>query len=319
VSRDVTDAGGLSGGTVVPIRGARGRASLRWEFASAWDFDDPLGSKPPMPDWILTRREEDGSKRGMMRAGKVGLLAGEGGAGKTSLLCGLALSVATGHDWLDAYQVPKAGAVVIALGEEDREEMHRRLHYASRQLGLSREERDVATSRILALPLAGISCALVENDAESNMREADFLAEMRDRLGAIGVEWRLVIVDPLSRFAGLDAESSNAAATRFVQALETLTQLPGRPAVLCAHHTTKNSRRDGRNDQTTVRGASALVDGARWVASLTNVADTTEHARFAIHKSNYAGRPEPLLLTREWGGALRRATLAEEAELDDGS
>ncbi|MCA9610555.1 MAG: molybdopterin-dependent oxidoreductase, partial [Myxococcales bacterium] len=215
--------------------------------------------------------------------------------------------------------VPTAGAVAIALGEEDREEMHRRLHYACRQLDLSREERDVATSRILALPPAGISCALVENDADSNMREAAFLAEMRDQLGALGVEWRLVIVDPLSRFAGLDAESSNAAATRFVQALETLTQLPGRPAVLCAHHTTKNSRRDGRNDQTTVRGASALVDGARWVASLTNVADTTEHARFAIHKSNYAGRPDPLLLTREWGGALRRATLAEEAELDDGS
>ncbi len=310
-ARDVAAVGGLAGGTIEPIAAP---ASI-WRFVSEWSDDDPIGSAPPRPDWLLTRPTDDEGPAGVMRGGKVALLAAAGGTGKTALNCSLALSLATGVPWVGTFDVPRPGPVALLLGEEDHDEVHRRLHYAARTLSLDPDEREAAARHILAVPLAGQACALVENDEAGNVREAPFLAELRDRLTGAGVEWRAVILDPLSRFAGLETEVSNAAATRFVQALETLSALPGRPAVIVAHHTNKAATREGKSDQTSARGASALVDGARWLATLTGVTGHAHAVIFEVQKSNYARRGAPVLLIRGRGGALRAATVEEWAEV----
>jgi acetate kinase len=118
-----------------------------------------------------------------------------------------------------------------------------------------------------------------------------------------------VILDPLSRFAGCDAEKDNAAATRFVAAIESLLKSPGTPSVLVAHHTSKTSR---SKDATAVdesvddsRGVSALTDGVRWAARLTRLDDLL--ARFVVRKSNYSLQGTPVMLVRDSvnSGALR--------------
>ena len=79
--------------------------------------------------------------------------------------------------------------------------------------------------------------------------------------------FRLVVVDPLSRFAGPDAEKDNAAATRFMQALESLAA-PDR-AILNAHHTNKLSRGPGGSLDSSERSRIERVRGrSGWQCAL---------------------------------------------------
>jgi hypothetical protein len=130
-----------------------------------------------------------------------------------------------------------------------------------------------------------------------------------------------VILDPLSRFAGLEVESDNAAATRFVQAVERLTApLHGHPTVLLWHHTNKASRKDGQSTAsdaaaaTAARGMSALTDGVRWQANieaLKRYEGAPELVSLAVVKNNYGRYPQPVKLMRGAEGALRVAAPEE--------
>jgi RecA-family ATPase len=120
----------------------------------------------------------------------------------------------------------------------------------------------------------------------------------------------LVVLDPLSRFAGLEAETDNAVATRFVQSCECLAS-PDATTVLVSHHNNKVSR--GRGDVATAdgRGSSAFGDGFRWVASLTPldvrkaIEDPEERERLgeavtlSFTKSNYGRKGDQVQLRRD--------------------
>jgi RecA-family ATPase len=155
---------------------------------------------------------------------------------------------------------------------------------------------------------------MIETDQFGNTSDAAFAHWLRSYVQANG-PFTLVAIDPLSRFAGSKAETDNAAATRFIQACESVAALTG-ATVLIAHHTNKMSRAAGQLDSTAGRGSSAFVDGARWQSALSvehlNLDDHEERQRlgdlvtFAVTKSNYAMKPEPILLRRDVdnGGAL---------------
>jgi len=290
---------------------------------------------PPRRRYLLTREGtgDDAGKRdvGFLPRGKVGILAAAGGAGKTMALVQLALSVATGRQWLGEYDVPagEQGHVLLALGEEDAEEVHRRLHYAFRVMWPSNEpkhaqEREeaarLAHERIIVLPLAGKPVGFVATDRTT--REVS-PTSAHDQLLALlthaAHDWSLVVLDPLSRFAGADTESDSAAATRFIQAVEALVNVPGRPTVLLAAHTTKTSRKgdDNPNDATAVRGSSALTDGARWAMTMMpepqNFLQKSPYVHIELVKSNYGPLDKPRKVARADGGALRPLTSQERA------
>ena len=223
------------------------------------------------------RLERDGS--GFLPAGKVGLLAAPGGMGKSAVLIHLGLCVAANKPFMGKIGVVRPGPVLLAFGEEDAGEVHRRLKLAADALGLTDAEREAAGRRLFVLPLAGVSDRFLERDpnnlgAVSQQTEA-FVAELQARTPPEG--WRLIVLDPFARFGDYDAETDNAAATDTVRMAERLTMLRGEAepdespgaTVLLAHHTRKgNADRPGVED---VRGSSALKDGARWLAVLNQV------------------------------------------------
>ena len=300
-------------------------------------FDKP----PPTRQWLLTRdgHGSDAGKKGVgfLPLGKVGMLAAAGGVGKTMALVQLALSVATGREWLGDFTVPEAsrGHVLLALGEEDAGEVHRRLYNAFRAMWPSEEGRHsdeqrramaLAQERITVVPLSGVPCSLVTtNPTTRTTEESTALAGLRDLLEHADHEWSLVVLDPLSRFAGVETETDNAAATRFVQAVETLVTVPGNPTVLLAHHTTKGSRgEEGENasDTTDARGASAITDGVRWVARLSPVKSTEndpgpKRATLTLTKSNYGPLDKKRTVKRADGGALVPLEAADLAALKE--
>lgn len=283
---------------------------------SEWDaLWKPLDSEtfsapPPKRSWLLNK---------VLPLGKVGMLAAEGGAGKTMALCQLALAVATGRPWLGNLAVAQAavGRVLLVLGEEDAEEVRRRMWNASRAMGLGTGETASAAKRIVALPLAGVPCSFLERETKGGeLADSRFAKWLRSKLAEPGDPWRLIVLDPLSRFAGADAETDNAAATRFIQSVEALATSTGATA-LVAHHTNKLARGTGTTTNTSgARGSSALTDGARWVATLSTeelahddvvVADRLRRVvTFKVTKSNYAKPAAEIMLRHdnENGGAL---------------
>jgi len=309
-------------------------ASLRKKLeGAAFTLDSANFTEAPRArDWILMRPATSDDRTGggklavregtsdpvvgVFPAGKVGFLAAAGGAGKTAALVRLALAVATGRDWFDGqWYPPVAGRVLLALGEEDAEEISRRVYYTADQMKLTSHERAVAIKSILALPLAGIPLPFIQQGPDRNPVEAEGLGVVRDILDKhAGDGWRLLIFDPLSRFASSDAEKDNAQATRLVQAFETLAEVKGGPGVIIAHHTSQGSRSNESDASTNaVRGVTALTDGARWVTQLspkTNRAPspkpegwkpTWTRTEFALLKSNYGPPAEPFYLVNERG------------------
>jgi RecA-family ATPase len=277
---------------------------------------DWYSEPPPKRDWML-RDARHPKARGVFPLGKVGQLIAEGGAGKTLALCQLAVAVSTGTKWIGAFEATE-GRVLLVLGEEDAAEARRRLHHAANVGQGPRPE----PGAIEVLPLAGSICAMLERDERGNAAETAFLGWLRVYVQARG--FRLVVVDPLSRFAGPDAEKDNAVATRFMQALESLAA-PDR-SILNAHHVNKLSRGQGGTvDGSSGRGSSAFVDGARWQCALSverlkldgveEQAALGEVVTFAVTKSNYAPKPDEVLLRRdlEHGGAL---VALDEADLE---
>lgn len=293
------------GDGVPPAETAAPPWAAHWQPLAADTFAEP----PARRAWLLDK---------VLPLGKVGMLTAEGGAGKTTALCQLALAVATGEPWLGTFQVhPDAvGRVLLVLGEEDAEEVRRRMWHAARALRLDRGRLELARQRIVTLPLAGVPCSFLEHDRTTGTRDSAFAEWLRGKLAEPGEPWRLVVLDPLSRFAGADAETDNAAATRFVQSVEAIASLTGASA-LVAHHTNKTARdKDAKASTAAARGSSALTDGARWVAQMTSEDLTHDDAELRAHldrvvtlrvtKSNYAMRPPDVVLRhdRENGGAL---------------
>lgn len=304
----------------------------KWRWLSergTWLRDRPKARK-----YLLTMPSDDPHADplhldGMMPLGRVGMLAAAGGMGKSWALTQLALCVATGRPWLGTYPVALPGPVLLALAEEEDEEIHRRLYYGAKALGLTEEERERAARNILPLGLCGQRVALTETDNAGRDADTGLAVDLAARLKGSGVEWRLLVLDPLSRFAGADAETDNAAATRFVEALERLTQAPGGPTVMVAHHTNKTSRSaEGAGAGAgAARGSSALTDGVRWQANLDALfengswgavgSEIPDLTRLKVTKSNTARKPEPLYLKRDPDnqGALLPLSPAEVREL----
>lgn len=300
-----------------------------------------LTTDPPPRRWLL--RQGTGERMaGFYPMGKVGILAAPGGTGKSIALVGLALAVTSGRPWLQAgrgahvesgFGVATSGRVALLLGEEDPEDVSRRLFYTARMMGLADDEIARVRERLWVGPLAGEDVSMVDKDGDRDPRADALFARLQSIGKASGEPWAAVLVDPLSRFGGVGAETDNALATRAIQALERLTKLEGNPAVLLAHHVRKSAT-DGKgaakDDADAIRGSSAIVDGARWAAVLSRVMDPSEKrkrwrtaagnvaAELKVVKTNYTGPMgvDPLLvLDKEHHGGIRKATRGERAEL----
>lgn len=285
---------------------------------------DGIRATPPQRRYVLWTADGEG----ILAQGKVSLLGAKGGTGKSFAVMQLAVAGATGGLWFgDGGWQAAPGRVLLLLAEEEAEEAQRRLHWAVAAAGLSDELVQRVAANVTILPLAGRGVAVTVEDPDAAragvLPETAIAGELRGILKAAAAEGRpftIAVLDPLSRFAGGDVEKDNAAATRFVQVLETFTAVDcGEPTVLVSHHLRKQGKDEAVNMADLFRGASGLVDGVRWAAvlsSLKRTDGTPGLLRLEVPKTNYAKTPPPLMLCRpdDGHGTLRAAT---EEEIED--
>lgn len=276
--------------------------------------DNWLVDPPPPPPALLTWQSAYGAIPSLFLPMEcVSMLAAAGGTGKGWLLFALAISIGSGVPWLETYQVEQKGRVLLALGEDNVDEARRRLWATVRLLGdvadleVQYLLQEVARNVVL-LPLMGKTVDALDRTG----RVTPFHRELRKRLA--DEEWRALIFDPLSRQGGPDMEKDSYAATAVIRHYETFAELPGKPAVILSHHTNKTALSDDVDrTQALVRGTTALVDGARFVAFFESLQRTRGdgkvtrrgRARMSIVKGNRGPKPDPLELVRRPNGTLR--------------
>jgi hypothetical protein len=232
---------------------------------------------PAMPR--LINYLDGGIPKPFIRKGITAMLVGAGGTGKTHALTQLGLSISMGCNWLDIYPIEKPGYVFLGLGENSEDDVHRLIRKTVKSISKKRGEMDenffdqdplrAAGDRLVAKSFTGMDASFIHQGQPTGFYNK-LLISLKAKEPAEG--WSCIILDPISRFLGADAETDNAAATQFIALLERLSiELRGNPTVIFGHHMNKSGVSGVGTDQSAARGSSALTDGVRWQANLEKV------------------------------------------------
>jgi RecA-family ATPase len=251
-----------------------------------------LTKTPPNRKYLFNSQEAFGEETGFLPEGKACMIVSPGGCGKTFLLTHCALAAATGTAWLHT-RATRPVKVLFIAAEEDEGELWIRFHKMAKSLGIinKREQMDMALDNIIPLPSLGINQRLISDNGEPK----DFYIDLKSAIER-DPKIKLVILDPAARFMASETETKNSAATDWVNLIEGLTLVGGKPTILVAHHTNKTAIRPTSTDknpdfsQTMARGASAIIDGFRWVLGLqrSEAKDSIRSIFIKMLKSNYS-------------------------------
>jgi len=263
----------------------------------------------PMPRKYLVRHpDKDGipcpprQGDGFVPAGKVVVLSSAGGVGKSYVLLQLAVSMATSRKWLGRFDIGASVAKrsLLLMGEEDAEEVHRRLFDICEALSLTEDEHQLIRRLVKILPLHGTLAPLFELGERGEVVDSVHLHELRRLIAEHSGSdpFGLVVLDPLSRFAGVPVEKDNEMATAFVTKLEGLSASSGHPTIIVSAHSSKAARREGSVDS---RGVTGITDAARQHLSLVAKEGGVDLAQ---EKSNYSRPCDPVRLQRGVNGIL---------------
>lgn len=264
------------------------------------------------------RPELDFVLPGLLR-GTTGLIVAPGATGKTWFSLQLAASVAAGLPVCGGvWAQPEKTGRVLVLGWEDPEivlqdRMHTLMHYLS-DGQVSDAQLDLIDQNVDLISMHGDTSLLLGRDGDPGQL-VDHLID-----AARGQDYRLIILDPLARILGVD-ENDNGLATRAISMLEHVAHETG-PAVVPLHHAAKYAGANGYgSEQTAARGASGLVDGARWMSTMQTMSaaeaeklgvdDVTRRfwVKLAVPKANYCPPLDDAWLRREEGGPLARGVV----------
>jgi KaiC/GvpD/RAD55 family RecA-like ATPase len=247
---------------------------------------DPDGESPAVP---------------VVPLGRVVLLTGQGGAGKSHLSLTLAVGLAS-ETPVGSFYVRRqdrdrigSGRSLVVFGEETTDEIEARLDAVCRsvrfktsssgdewRVGLNDDQRALVRDRVDYVAGCGNDLRLTDREGEPT----PLVAALVDRIkqaAADGDPYALVVLDPMTRFNGAD-ENDNAAAACMITVLERLTN-DTRTTVVAVHHSGK-----GEGAATNSRGASALVDNARCHLALKRCDGFSE---LTVEKSNYGPLSTP--------------------------
>lgn len=253
---------------------------------------------------------------GRIPLGDVGVLAAQGGAGKTALLTGLAIHRATGTPFLG--RAVRPGSTVIVTAEDGAEDYLRKI--AAWRAHLPGLDLAAVAEHVHVIDLAGVPFRLIRSNYGDYL-STDHVTMLSDavRTRAPGAE--LIVIETVSRVGG---DEGNAAMSALVCAAETLARMTG-AAVLLVSHVSQEAARRNIGDAHAPRGGTAIGSNGRYTITLTGVSDESakdllagvalspqqqrELSILRVPKINSAPRQEPVMLQivpTRWGLVLRQ-------------
>ena len=198
--------------------------------------------------------------------GKVHVLAGEGGRGKSTILCNTTAITTTGTKWPDGALASPAGGVIILAAEDDVE--------------------DTLAPRLMAAGADLSRVFVIRSVFDENRRRGFSLQADLERLEAEILKRdnvKLVIIDPISSYLG-KVDSHKNADVRSV--LEPLGEMAARlrVAIICNNHFSKG----GGSANSRVIGSVAFVNQARAAFIVTPDEDDETRMLLIPSKMNIA-------------------------------
>lgn len=205
---------------------------------------------------------------GRVALGKVTVLAGNGGLGKSTILCDWAARVSTGAKWPDGKANENPGSTIILSAEDAADDtLKPRLAAAGADM-----------SKVFSV--SAVREAQLGARRSFNL-QAD-LRTLETEIARIG-DVRLVIIDPISSYLGKVDSHKNADVRSVLEPLGQLATKTG-CAIVCNNHFSKGV--GGANSR--VIGSVAFVNQARAAFIVTPDADDETRMLFIPSKMNIA-------------------------------
>jgi hypothetical protein len=241
----------------------------------------------------------------MLFPGKYSVLAGPGGTSKTMLAIGLGVHVCLGLSWAELPTAP--GSTLLFLGEEDEDEVHRRVNAVLATFATNEQTQVQRLMRII--PAAGHDIRLVRLE-QNNPVQSDLTAKVLKLSHELSAQAKLpvrLIVFDHARLVGAGDSNDAGHVTELTRVLTHIAQETG-AAVLLIGHSPKSvhGKTEADLSQSDVVGSGAYVDNARSALLMTTLSDAeckkfgikpdakSSYARLQVVKNNY-GRTGTLL------------------------
>jgi hypothetical protein len=231
-----------------------------------WTADRYAGEARPIT-WLC---------RGTIPLGVAALIAAMGGLGKSYLALDLALQIAAGVAGLEqprkilGGRIAVEGTAAVVTAEDSYDAVHRRLNRID---PTARRLRHPKRLIVLPLPDAGGPRPLIASNGKALAR-TPFFEDLKRQLMQLP-DLRLVVIDPLQAFVLADVNADPAAAQFLWSAMAELATATG-ATILLTHHMRKDGMltiADGDDARESIRGTTALVDGARLAYALWKLDD----------------------------------------------
>jgi RecA-family ATPase len=239
------------------------------------DYDYMLAEPEPL-DWAV---------QDIFLSETVGLISGNGGAGKSTLMMQLATCATLGLPWL-GYAVKPAKALMLAC-EDDRRIIRLRQRWINRALG--RDMADVLDAGLDIIPRDGEDNTLMELDRPTwRMKRTALMEKLILRCRRCGIQ--MVIVDTVAKTFGGQNFNERHVTEYFVE-MQRLAKLI-RGVVLLTQHPSMSGRRSGTGESGSVQ----------WEGAARSRLYVHKHQALGLvlegMKANYAAKAPPLKI--EW-------------------
>ncbi|MDE0464622.1 MAG: AAA family ATPase [Caldilineaceae bacterium] len=264
---------------------------------AAWGQITPLLPPDPLP---LTRLSEIGKPpdrrwliRGWVPRGRVGMLTGAGGRGKSWLALQLAARVVTGSgEWLSRWGANKpamrpveaSGPVLYATWEDETVEFVRRIGTDMAAQCEDLHIVDLAGSG----PVWGLPVGSSTQARGGLLETGRQLRAAAEQIGAI-----LLVVDSLAGAYGSN-ENDRAAVREFMAHWDAWGRSADCTVMLIAHPPKEEERAGGGG----YSGSTDWHGASRWRWELSSGGQDDDRERLACEKASYAMRPDPVYLER---------------------
>ena len=206
--------------------------------------------------------------------GTVSIVAGDGGLGKSTILCDIAARITTGADWPDGTPNGVIGSVIMLVAEDGLE------HTVKPQIVAAGGNPDKIY----------IVKGSVETDGKGKRwfnLQAD-IEKLEQLIREIG-DVRAVILDPVTSYLGETDSHKNDKVRKVLDPLGAMTERLN-VATICNNHHTKGSGGTSANNK--VIGSVAFVNQARTVISVLEDAEHEDRRLFIPSKMNIAALGE---------------------------